>query len=157
MKSIDTALSIASKGFPETLVFRHLLKLAAPLYLHDFALNDFAILPKQSAHTQRRVLLRWPSLAGAARSEYVLRMPIPELDADGFLPEGVHECTLEEIRHRFGAFRKSDRRPQLFSRLQSFLSEAVKTGLVVAVAIDGSFVTGKAEPNDIDQVVEKAY
>jgi hypothetical protein len=31
-------------------------------------------------------------------------MPIPPLDEDGLLPEGIHECSLEEIRARFGSF-----------------------------------------------------
>ncbi|MBI2926746.1 MAG: hypothetical protein HYY24_13700 [Verrucomicrobia bacterium] len=80
-------------------------------------------------------------------------MPIPPLDQDGFLPIGVHECTLGEIKGRFGVFRGSDRRPQLFARLQAFLSEAKACGLVVSVVVDGSFVSAKPEPNDIDLIV----
>ena len=29
-------------------------------------------------------------------------MPIPQFDPNGFLPEGVYECSLEELRERFG-------------------------------------------------------
>ena len=29
-------------------------------------------------------------------------MPIPDLSPDGYLPPGIHACTLEEIRERFG-------------------------------------------------------
>lgn len=80
-------------------------------------------------------------------------MPIPSLDANGFLPVGVHDCTPAEIKARFGFFQGSDRRPRLFEKLEMFLSEAARTGVVVGVVVDGSFVTGKAEPNDIDLIV----
>ena len=81
-------------------------------------------------------------------------MPIPLLDEHGLLPIGVHECLLDEIKARFGSFQRSDRRPQLFARLEAFLSEARASRLVVSVVVDGSFVTAKPEPNDIDLIVE---
>jgi hypothetical protein len=80
-------------------------------------------------------------------------MPIPPLDQNGFLPVGMHDCTLAEIKARFGTFQHSDRRLRLFEKLEVFLSEAAKTGLVVSVVVDGSFVTAKPEPNDIDLIV----
>ena len=79
-------------------------------------------------------------------------MAIPELNDDGLLPEGLHECSLGEILERFGRFQQSDRRRRLGQRLQEFLGDVGSTGLAVAVVIDGSFVTGKPEPNDIDLV-----
>jgi len=80
-------------------------------------------------------------------------MPIPPLAPNGFLPVGVHECTLDEIRERFGSFQGSDRRPQLWAKLQQFLREAKASGLVEAVLLNGSFVTGEPAPNDIDIIV----
>jgi hypothetical protein len=80
-------------------------------------------------------------------------MPIPPLAPNGFLPVGVHECTLDEIKARFGVFQHSDRRTQLFARLEAFLAEAGASGLVVGVVVDGSFVTAAPEPNDIDIIV----
>jgi len=44
-------------------------------------------------------------------------MPIPELDARGLLPEGIHPCSMSEIAQRFGRFQRSDRRCRLFERL----------------------------------------
>jgi hypothetical protein len=38
---------------------------------------------------------------------------IPSFDQNGNLPEGIHDCTIEEAAERFGAFQRSDRRPQL--------------------------------------------
>lgn len=80
-------------------------------------------------------------------------MPIPPLDQNGFLPAGVHDCTLDELKGRFGSFQISDRRPQLFARLEAFLSEAKTSRLVVSVVVDGSFVTAKPDPNDIDLIL----
>jgi hypothetical protein len=80
-------------------------------------------------------------------------MPIPPLNQDGLLPVGVHECTLAEMKTQFGVFQRSDRRSRLVAQLETFLSEAARTGLVVSVLVDGSFVTATPEPNDIDLIV----
>jgi hypothetical protein len=70
-----------------------------------------------------------------------------------FLPQGVHECTVEEISERFAQFQESDRRIRLFAKLQSFIAEARKTRFVVELIIDGSYVTAKPKPNDVDLIV----
>jgi hypothetical protein len=80
-------------------------------------------------------------------------MPIPALTAEGFLPDGIHDCILEELRQRFGQFQTTDARRRLVERLEAFVREARSTHLVVAVIIDGSFVTGKDVPGDIDLIV----
>lgn len=76
-------------------------------------------------------------------------MPIPAFTTDGFLPEGVHDCTLAELRERFGQFQTTDVRCRLFERLERFVREAIASGLVAAIIVDGSFVTAKSSPNDI--------
>ena len=80
-------------------------------------------------------------------------MPIPPFNEHGLLPEGIHESTVDETGARFGAFQLSDRRPRLWSTFQVFLQEARACGLVEAVLLDGSFVTARPDPNDIDLVV----
>ena len=80
-------------------------------------------------------------------------MPIPALNEDGLLPVGVHDCRLEEIAARFGRFQSSDRRPRLFAALRAFLDEMRTSGLFEALLIDGSFVTAKPAPNDIDLIL----
>ena len=79
-------------------------------------------------------------------------MPIPPFNSDGFLPPGIHDATLDEIRERFGAFCESDRRPRLFARLLELVSAMRRSGLFDSLLIDGSFVTAKAAPNDSDAV-----
>jgi hypothetical protein len=80
-------------------------------------------------------------------------MPIPTLNTNGLLPEGVHICTLDEVRLRFGRFAANDRRVKLFERLAELINELRSSGMFVAVVVDGSFVTAKPAPEDIDLIV----
>ena len=80
-------------------------------------------------------------------------MPIPTLTNEGFLPLGVHDCSLAELRNAFGAFNYSDRRPQLFRKLEEFVNALKGASIKMSVIVDGSFVTGKPEPNDIDLIL----
>ena len=77
---------------------------------------------------------------------------IPELQ-DGVLPEGVHLCTLEEVKKAFGQFRGTDRRIQLTERLARYFQAVESSGVVSAIVIDGSYVTNKEQPADIDLIV----
>ena len=81
------------------------------------------------------------------------KMAIPDLDHDGFLPAGVHECTLDELEQRFGGFELSTCRMKLMAKLAEYVMELRGTGMVHFVLVDGSFVSAKAEPNDIDLVL----
>lgn len=80
-------------------------------------------------------------------------MPIPDLDSNGLLPAGRHDCTLDEIGERFGSFQGTSRRVDLFRKLEEFVKEAKSTGLFVAILIDGSFVTDNPDPGDIDLIL----
>lgn len=77
-------------------------------------------------------------------------MPIPQLLSDGLLPEGVHECTIEEVIERFGRFQESDRRPMLARELAAYFTELRSAGIGKYLIVDGSFVTGKPRPDDVD-------
>lgn len=79
-------------------------------------------------------------------------MLIPALNTDGFLPAGVFDCTLAELRERFGRFQVSDQRTRLFARLEELVGAMQRSGLFEALLVDGSFVTAKPTPNDIDLV-----
>jgi hypothetical protein len=66
------------------------------------------------------------------------------------LPEGLHIATEAEITFRFGT--GTSRRKRLALRLRRWidLSRAVSARRLF---VDGSFVTAKPEPNDVDAVV----
>ena len=65
----------------------------------------------------------------------------------GTLIPGVHGLTLSELKNQFGE--GSKQRKQLFLRLKEGLLNLKRAG-VKNVYLDGSYVTTKAFPNDID-------
>lgn len=71
---------------------------------------------------------------------------IPEFTADGLLPRGIHPATLEEVFERFGG---NERRERLLVGLTEALRLLHAAGCR-RVYINGSFVTSKERPNDID-------
>lgn len=80
-------------------------------------------------------------------------MAIPLLDEHGFLPVGVHDCTWEEIKSRFGSFQVSDCRPKLLQKLQALVADVRSARIARWLLVDGSFATAKPDPNDIDLVL----
>jgi hypothetical protein len=80
-------------------------------------------------------------------------MSIPELAEHGFLPDGIYDCTPEEMARRFGGFQGSDCRPRLWHRFIEFLKEVKTCGLIQELLIDGSFISDKTDPNDIDLIL----
>lgn len=73
-------------------------------------------------------------------------MPIPDYRADGYLPEGVHLASDEEILFRFASGPRHRR--LLAVRLRRWLELARAVG-AVRLLIDGSFVTAMSVPNDL--------
>ena len=80
-------------------------------------------------------------------------MPIPALNEHGLLPAAIHDCTLDELKSRFGSFQISDRRNQLFRRFERFVADAQAAQFPRSLLIDDSFVTSEPAPNDIDLVL----
>jgi hypothetical protein len=72
---------------------------------------------------------------------------IPPLNIDGYLPAGIHQATLEEIAARFGA--ESEIRRVQMESLHWVVDLARRAG-VTRIIVNGSFVTDKLEPNDVD-------
>ena len=75
---------------------------------------------------------------------------IPELNDEGYLPPGIHPATLPEIRERFG--QKSELRSVQMESLLWLVELARRAG-VRRIVVNGSFVTDKLEPNDVDCVL----
>ena len=71
---------------------------------------------------------------------------IPAPNAIGELPPGMHLATLAEVE---AVFATTSRRRHLFEGLRRAIQNLHAAG-VRRVFIDGSFVTTKADPNDID-------
>jgi len=80
-------------------------------------------------------------------------MPIREFNQLGLLPEGIHDCDLTEAQNRFGSFQGTDRRPKMWAKFMDFVRLARTDRFIEELIIDGSFVTARPDPNDIDVIV----
>jgi hypothetical protein len=77
-------------------------------------------------------------------------LAIPAFRDDGYLPVGVHPCTEPEVTFRFGS--QGQRRRRLIVRLRRWIELGCDVG-ASRLLVDGSFVTAKLEPKDIDAVM----
>ena len=69
------------------------------------------------------------------------------------LPQGLHPCTLAEVEQRMAEnFTTSRTRRSIFSGLQFYLRDCQALGVGGRIWLDGSFVTGKNNPADIDVI-----
>ena len=75
---------------------------------------------------------------------------IPEFRDDGYLPEGLFIASETEITFRFGS--ASRRRRRLVMRVRQWI-ELARAVRATKLLIDGSFVTAKLDPNDVDAVI----
>ena len=79
---------------------------------------------------------------------------IPQLNDDGYLPPGIHRATLDEIAVRFG--REPELRRVQMQSLRWLVDLAKRVG-IQRIIVNGSFVTDKWEPNDIDCVLLRGH
>ncbi|CAN5329950.1 hypothetical protein BH09PLA1_BH09PLA1_24280 [soil metagenome] len=75
---------------------------------------------------------------------------IPRLNEHGYLPPGVHRATLEEVIARFG--HGNEQREAEGTSLR-WLEPLARNVGATRMLINGSFVTSRSEPNDVDCVV----
>ena len=68
----------------------------------------------------------------------------------GYLPEGLHRAPTADVLSRFGT--STRRRRRLAVRLRRWIELSRDVG-GLRLLIDGSFVTAKGEPDDIDAVL----
>lgn len=75
---------------------------------------------------------------------------VPDFRDDGYLPEGLHVATEAEVTFRFGT--STSRRQRLALRLRRWI-ELARAISAPRFFVDGSFVTSKPDPNDVDAVI----
>lgn len=75
-------------------------------------------------------------------------MAIPAFTDNGELPLGVYPGSLGEVVSRFGT--GSPQRKVVALRLERIVQIARSTSQLRRLVVFGSFVTNKAEPNDVD-------
>ncbi len=74
---------------------------------------------------------------------------VPPLNELGYLPPGVHQATLDEVIDRFGQV--SEQREAQAQSLR-WLVPMCRSAGILRLLINGSFVTAKQDPNDVDCV-----
>ena len=72
---------------------------------------------------------------------------IPPFNDNGFLPSGLYDTSLSEIRLLLGGTQK---RSRLIIGLERYIKFWDSSGFITACIIDGSFVTSKPDPGDVD-------
>ncbi len=80
-------------------------------------------------------------------------MPIPEFTENEILPNSIHDCSFEEVECVFGRFQSTDCRITLTRKLKAYMQELRQAGVGTELIIDGSYVTGKDNPGDIDLIL----
>ncbi len=75
-------------------------------------------------------------------------MTLPELNAGGWLDEGIYLANLDEVLDRFGT--GSPAREQQGNLLRLIVESARRYPTIKRVLIWGSFVSAKPEPGDLD-------
>ena len=80
-------------------------------------------------------------------------MPIPAFDRFGLLPGGIHLCTIKEVEVDLTW---NDNRRRLTALLQEFIVAelAPRFTVIPPVVLDGSYVTDKNHPSNINLVLE---
>ncbi len=76
---------------------------------------------------------------------------LPKFEASGDLPAGVHRASLAEVLRHFGA--GNDQRSACTRRLAHIYELGRRTGCLKRFIVFGSYVTAKAEPNDVDVIL----
>jgi len=76
---------------------------------------------------------------------------LPAFNEEGDLPPGVYPAALSDVLERFG--QGSVQRRAVADRLNRIYRLTASTGQLARFVVFGSFVTAKAEPNDVDIVL----
>lgn len=77
-----------------------------------------------------------------------------EFNQDGVLTAGLHECNFSIIKDIFvDEFETSQTRKKIFEQFVMWVNLLVQDYQIYEIWIDGSFVTNKVNPNDIDLVI----
>ncbi|GDY21920.1 hypothetical protein LBMAG56_32670 [Verrucomicrobiota bacterium] len=103
-------------------------------------------LPKLSAKGRPERVVTFDTKHSATQSPGVA-LPI-EFNEAGDLPPGIHRGSLSEVLARFG--HGSAQRQEVARRLETIYRLVSNTGQLRRFIVFGSFITRKAEPNDVD-------
>lgn len=78
-------------------------------------------------------------------------MAIPDFTEFGLLPEGVHACSTDEAAHFLCT---NEHRAAIWRGLKDFVAWISHLPQPAGILVDGSFVTDKPLPNDVDVIID---
>ena len=78
-------------------------------------------------------------------------MPLPNLNHEGELPEGIHPAMIDEVVAQFGS--GTEQRMIATEHLKRIYQLVKETGHLQQLLIFGSYITSKPKPNDVDVVL----
>ena len=76
-------------------------------------------------------------------------MAIPEFRADGWLPEGHHAASMDEVEVRFGGSSGSQR-ATVMAKFKAWTAALKRKGITGMLVLDGGFISSKENPKDFD-------
>ena len=79
---------------------------------------------------------------------------IPDFRPDGTLPPGIHSVTLNDLLAAYPPV--NQQRQILNDSLQRAVMELRTLDPSIVIYVDGSYITRKAEPNDVDLLIISA-
>ena len=77
---------------------------------------------------------------------------IPQRRPDGTLPPGIYQATMGELLAEYPPI--NEQRQILNDSLRRAVEELRKLEPSLEIYVDGSYITSKAEPNDVDLLVK---
>lgn len=76
---------------------------------------------------------------------------IVKMDFEPLLEAGIHDITKDDLSNHFVTpFKNKEKRLNLIERFSYLITKVEEIGIPFEIWINGSFVTKKEEPNDID-------
>lgn len=76
---------------------------------------------------------------------------LPPLRSDGSLPSGIHPATLDELMAAYPPV--NEQRQLLNDSVRRAIEELFRLDPSLVILVDGSYITSKAEPNDVDLLI----
>lgn len=76
---------------------------------------------------------------------------IPDFDDYGYLPAGIYDSDIKQVKSRFC---HNDHRASQFEKLEKYFARLSIFCVSFSCYLDGSFISDKDEPSDIDLVLE---
>ena len=100
-------------------------------------------------------LLAWPPERGTARRRNFAEYALHKDEFPPLLQPGLHKMSVDALKIlTVDAFPKSTRRPQLWASFLGVVAALKKRGLTCEIWVDGSFLTKKIDPDDVDFVMD---